>query len=140
LPNEPLWLAEGHVILANQKISKRLGLPFFVRHNEAALGRALERPKALWRFGDTNVANAGSTLILEIGRNNPFEIANSETAFASCCLFLRANGYTFVPKESPIVSQFVKRAISKTLTLEHRSDELFYLTMRRCIWPTHEIL
>jgi len=125
--------------MANQKIAKRQGLASVLRDQDA-LVEALAKPKALWRLGDTNVANASCTLLLDIGRGRPFEVANSETAFASCCLFLKANGYTFAAKESPIVSQFIARAISKTLTQEYKSDEIFYQTMRRCIWPTHDLV
>jgi death on curing protein len=138
LQNEPLWLAEGHIILANQKIAKRFGFPYLLRDRQALIG-ALERPKVLWRFGDANVANAASTLLLEIGRKKPFEAGNQQTAFLSCCLFLKSNYYSLAVKESSILTTFIERAIAKILTSEDKSDDLFYRTMRRCICPTHEL-
>jgi len=138
LQNEPLWLVEGHIILANQKIAEQLGGPFLLR-NGGGLNRALSKPRTLWNWGDTNVANAGSTLLLGLAREEPFEIANLQTAFASCCLFLKANGYTFVLKDSPQISEFLERAKRGTLRPRKKSDDLFYHTMRQCIWATSEL-
>jgi death on curing protein len=130
LPTEPIWLAESDIIHINKRLVEKAGGQSVLRDRDS-LSRSLANVVGRWADGEDSIASLAGVVLLEIGKNRPFEQGNKRTAMASAAVFLMRNGHTFAAPSGPVLGQFVERAI-----LGEIPEDAFLSAMRRATVTT----
>ena len=111
MQNELVWPLAEELIQLNQYIVEDTDEPHSVlKPNE--LESACMRPYNLWHYDqEERIAFLGTSLILGVATNHPFEQGNKRTGFAAGLIFFENNGFVLEGADSDEFGPLVVSAV-----------------------------
>ncbi|MEQ8581813.1 MAG: type II toxin-antitoxin system death-on-curing family toxin [Marinoscillum sp.] len=127
-PSEFRWISEPVVhAIHNEQIARHGGLPGI--RDIGLLESALARPKNLFLYEGTSLAQCAASYMYGIVRNHPFLDGNKRTGFVVGVTFLILNQHYVEVSEAEVVVEILNLANGNT------SEEAIELWLRRIITP-----
>lgn len=112
------FLTSSQVLFIHDQIVKQTGGSHGLR-DTTLLESAVNRPQATYAGDDLypTLFDKAAALLHSLLKNHPFIDANKRTAFSSCGIFLKLNGYTLANEHKKSV-EFALAVERNDLTLE----------------------